>query len=278
MTAALHTALSTANGSSPTRWMLVLHGVFGSGANWRTFARHVMAERPAWGFALVDLRGHGHSPSGEPPHTIARAAADLREIESSVPIAAVLGHSLGGRVALAYAGARLRSGRPLERTVIFDASPGSTSSEGAPSDAVRVLDALRSVKGPVPSRERFRELLRKRGLSDVTVDWLAMSLRREPGGFRLGLDLDVIEELLGDYTRADLWQTATELADVSPLWFVLGGRSQTVTDAERARLQAVCRAHPLCRLRVLPTAGHWIHTDDPSGAAAVMCEALAGSD
>ena len=48
-------ALVTAPGQTPDRWMLFLHGILGSGANWRTVARKIVAARPQWGAVLVDL-------------------------------------------------------------------------------------------------------------------------------------------------------------------------------------------------------------------------------
>ena len=39
----------------PQKWMLFLHGILGSGANWRSFARALVKERPEWGAVLVDF-------------------------------------------------------------------------------------------------------------------------------------------------------------------------------------------------------------------------------
>ena len=64
----------TANGAAPSQWMFFLHGIFGSGANWRTFAKRFVEARPSWGAALVDLRMHGASQNCAPPHTIEAAA------------------------------------------------------------------------------------------------------------------------------------------------------------------------------------------------------------
>ena len=57
-----HHELIAAPGVTPQRYLLVLHGVFGSGANWRMFMRKLVARCPQWGAALVDVRGHGRSP------------------------------------------------------------------------------------------------------------------------------------------------------------------------------------------------------------------------
>src|SRR5262245_2667251 len=93
-----------AAGAEPTRWMLVLPGVFGAGRNWSTVARKVVAARPEWGAVLVDLRQHGASQGFPPPHTLAACADDLRRLVAaeSLQADALLGHSFGGKVGLVY--------------------------------------------------------------------------------------------------------------------------------------------------------------------------------
>ena len=58
---------------------------------------------------LVDQRNHGksgHLAGLNPPHTLAASAADiaalLRDVLGNRPLHAMLGHSLGGKVALSY--------------------------------------------------------------------------------------------------------------------------------------------------------------------------------
>ncbi len=47
--------------AEPDRWLGFLHGILGSGANWRTFAKQIVTAKPEWGALLVDLRLHGES-------------------------------------------------------------------------------------------------------------------------------------------------------------------------------------------------------------------------
>src|SRR4051812_33412858 len=116
------TSPSLPAGEAPSRLLLFLHGILGSGPNWRTFAKQIVAARPDWGAVLVDLRLHGESQDGfAPPHTLAAAAADLEELiatleqtDEAAPLVVrprvrgVLGHSFGGKVALELA--RQRAG------------------------------------------------------------------------------------------------------------------------------------------------------------------------
>jgi len=116
----LSSAIVTAKDASPDRWMIFLHGILGSGANWRTFAKQVTSARPEIGALLVDLRLHGDSLAGfAPPHTLEAAATDIVETIASMPavrgnVRAILGHSFGGKVGIELA-RQLGAGRPLSK-------------------------------------------------------------------------------------------------------------------------------------------------------------------
>src|SRR5262245_20308941 len=98
-------ALLTHPGRSPQQWLLVLHGIFGAGRNWRTVASQLVQVRADWGVILVDLRMHGNSQGFPPPYTLGTAAADLTALLNATGLraAGILGHSLGAKVALQYA-------------------------------------------------------------------------------------------------------------------------------------------------------------------------------
>ncbi|RVW48115.1 40S ribosomal protein S14 [Vitis vinifera] len=93
----------------------VVHGLLGSGRNWRSFSRNLAAtlsnssSSSDWRMVLVDQRNHGRSAEVEglyPPHDIVNAAQDLANLVKSQGWAwpdVVMGHSLGGKVALQFA-------------------------------------------------------------------------------------------------------------------------------------------------------------------------------
>lgn len=240
---------------------LVLHGLLGSGSNWRSLARRLCAARPDLGVALVDLREHGASQAQPPPHTLASAAADLLELAPHLPapVALVIGHSFGGKVALRYLP---RCPPSLRAAFIIDSTP-SARPEARGSEAVLlVLRALRAVGAAHPSRESFVAALGAQGVSQPTAQWLAMNLRGAPGAYRFALDLDAIDALLADYLRTDLWPLLD--SPPVPVHLVVGSRSAVVDAADRERaLAAGARGAPV-HLHVLP-AGHDVHVDDPEG-------------
>ncbi|AKT36539.1 alpha/beta fold hydrolase [Chondromyces crocatus] len=274
--APLHHALVTAPSTEPDQWMLVLHGILGSGANWRTFARRVVEERPHWGLILVDLRAHGLSQDPAPPHTLDAAAADLDHLVHSLgrDVRGVMGHSFGGKVALAYVARRARAGSTLERAFVLDSDPGARAVGQRDASSREVLDVLMALPQPIASREAFLEQVQAKGLSRGVADWLAMNVRRAEDGFRLRLDLQVIEALLEDYFTRDLWPALEDPAGARAVRVVLGGRSTSVPVETRARLEALAAQSPRVSVRVLPEAGHWVHVDDPEGLLTAVSELL----
>jgi esterase len=253
--------------------MLVLHGILGSGANFRGFARRLAAAAPAWGFVLVDLRMHGQSQGAPPPHTLASAAGDLNRLEEhlALPVAGVMGHSFGGKVALAYAAARPR---PLEQAWVLDASPGVRRDRAGMTEGV--VRMLREMPATLPSRERFLELVTARGYPRAIADWLAMNVRRDDDGFRLRLDLDAVEALLDDYFTVDLWPVLERAEAARVFHVVVAERSDAFDDADRARLAEIAARAPNVHVHLIAGAGHWVHVDAPDALFAVVAAGLAG--
>ena len=276
-------ALVIEPGSTPTRFILFLHGILGSGANWRGIARRLVHRLPDWGAVLVDLRMHGASQSFSAPHTVEACAADLEALESVIPgdVRAVLGHSFGGKVALAYHLARRDR---LDRVFVVDATPGPRRAsllEGDPTSSPRIVSLLRTLPARHAARADFLEHLRRAGLDDDVAQWLAMNLERDSDGFRLRLDLDAIDALLSDYLARDLWPaleqwpSSARARGPARIVVVVGARSHTFSAQDRARLQrAAAASSGHVKAHTLDT-GHWVHVDAPDALTEIVTTELA---
>jgi pimeloyl-ACP methyl ester carboxylesterase len=258
----------------PDRWMLLLHGMLGSGANWRSFARRLAAATPTWGFVLVDLRMHGASQGAPPPHTIAAAADDLVRLGDALQltVAGVLGHSFGGKVALAYAATRTAR---LEQAWVLDASPGPRPSGASTVEGVIAL--LRRLPQPYRSREAFVGAVVAEGHARSFAEWLAMNCRQDDDGLRLRLDLDAIGALLADHLATDLWPTLERVAGARGFDVVVGERSDVFDASDRARLEALAAREPRVKMHLVRGAGHWVHVDAPEALFALISGALASA-
>ena len=251
-----------------------LHGILGSGANWRGFAKRLLESLPDTEAWLVDLRLHGRSTGFAPPHTVEACANDLVELVSSrlgsgasgegARVTRVLGHSFGGKVALAYA----KTNPELERVFVVDSNPGPRPSGRGSETTLKVIELLGAAPPAYASREAFAEHFRAQGLEPGIVAWLGMNLVAGPNGegFVFRIDLGAVHALLDDYLFRDLFPVVEHAVEGSPTTFVFfaGELSQTLDDDARARLREDARVMPgRVALEVIPGAGHWVHVDAP---------------
>lgn len=241
----------------------IVHGILGSGANLVGLARALSARHPAWRLVLPDLRGHGDSAAGPPPHTLAACAADLAELAEQVGHPrVVIGHSFGGKVVLLYG--RDHRSAALHDVWVLDAPPG-THDDTTRHEVVRVLAAARGLVPPFASREAVSAHFQAAGLSAAIATWMTTNVARRPEGLVFRPKLDVIEALLADYFRNDLWDFLEHPPPGLGLHVVRAGRSDRWDAATLARLARV----PV-DVQVLPKAGHWVHVDDPEGLMALL--------
>jgi esterase len=262
---------------SPSRWMLLLHGILGTGANWRTFAKQLVAADPSWGAVLVDLRLHGESQEGfGPPHTVAACAGDVAaliahlEEKGTGAVRGVLAHSFGGKVALELA--KQRAG-DLDHVFMIDSTPSARPDAKGSESTKHIVDLLADLPSEFPDRAAFTAWMEERGVSRPTAMWLAMNVRALPNTTRFvfRLDLTGIRALLADYFRADLWDTLEHPRGAMQAHLVVGGKSGIVDAADRARAQAC----PKTTVDVIAEADHWVHVDAPEALRAIVLGYLA---
>lgn len=270
-----HHAQVTASGrdGSPDQWMLFLHGILGSGNNWRSFAQRLVDACPTWGAVLVDLRMHGLSQGAPAPHHLSTAAADLARLGRALPgpVRGVLGHSFGGKVALQYLSAHAEG---LSHAFILDSMPGRRPFTGATELTLRVLEILRSIPLEVASRAQFVTALEQAGLERGVAQWLATNLERTSAGYRFRLSLESIDELMVDYFETDLWAVYETLPADVEVHVVLGGQSEVFLPDDRRRMASLAERRSNLHLNVLERAGHWLHVDDPEGLFQIVRSAL----
>jgi pimeloyl-ACP methyl ester carboxylesterase len=268
----LHHEVLRAQGSPPERSLVVLHGILGSGGNLRSLARGFLDARPGWQAVLVDLRAHGESQAEDGrPDTLETATADVAELCASlaVPPRAVVGHSFGGKVALALP--RLQAG--LEHVVALDSTPGTRVDARGSEATLKVLELLEALRGPWPSREDFVREVQAHRHPRFLGQWLAMNLEPRGDGFHLRLSLPRVRALLESYFLTDLWpalEAAAHGAGGPRFHLVIGTRSLVFDHAERVHAtQLEGESEGRVTVDLLDT-GHWVHVDDPEGTLRVL--------
>jgi pimeloyl-ACP methyl ester carboxylesterase len=265
----LATTSITAPDATPQRWLVVLHGILGSRANWRSIARAHAASHPERGVVLMDLRQHGDSLDVRGEDTLEQCARDVGATVEALGLScdAVLGHSFGGKVAATWA---LGGASELTKVIVVDA-PLTAGHVGSSPSVESVLEHLRTLPSEFEGRKAFMSHIVARGLSEGLAAWLSMNLRRTASGTVMWtLDLAAIQRLLDDYMRSDLTALYESPPGALEVMVVAGGASSAWPLEARARVAAAGRRHGRARVEVLEQAGHWVHADDPAGLLALM--------
>jgi pimeloyl-ACP methyl ester carboxylesterase len=241
-----------------------LHGLLGNGRNLRGLAKAVNAPLSV----LVDLRGHGKSPSYDQPHSFGNFAKDVKNaLQGHVPtISTLVGHSLGGRIAAHYTHDLVvhdTSTTPPPTTWLLDTVPGQAN-----ESVERVLSAVDQV--PLTTKREIVQHLKNKGIEDGIVLWLASSLQQTPeGGLQWGFDLHVAQGVLDHFADQDLLGIIEKICTTSDttIHLVRGGMNKGWRDDATVlpRLDKMCQYCNNFHIHVLPKAGHWVHVDDLKG-------------
>lgn len=260
--------------AAPARWMLVLHGIYGAGRNWASVARRFVRQRPEWGALLVDLRGHGGSSDGfPPPHTVDACAADLLRLidGSGLEVAAVLGHSFGGKVALRYAErAAVHPTAPhLERVWVIDSTPDARPPSGS---AWHMLQVLRDHPGPFDDRDAGIAAVESAGYDTGVAQWMSTNLvRNDDGRLVWRLDAGVMEALLRSFFDLDAWSVVEHPPAGTTIHVVKARESSILDDEARHRLEAAGLATGAVHVHEVD-GGHWVNADNPDALQRLLLD------
>jgi esterase len=228
--------------------VLLLHGLLGSLSNWLGVGRQLTARFTVF---AVDLRNHGRSPHDD-EMSYARMAEDLVEFldDRGLASAHVLGHSMGGKVAMQLA---LSNPARVNRLIVADISPRAAADQHH-----EILEVLSSVDlGQFRSREALDAALAERLPDPQLRRFLLKNVPpAEDGGLRWQPNLAGI--------RANYPQLAEAVRGgrpfAKPTLFLRGETSDYITEND---LPQIRRLFPNAVSQVVKGAGHWLHADAP---------------
>src|SRR5215831_12464684 len=229
------------------RPVVILHGLLGSADNWRSMSRRLGAHYQV--FAL-DLRNHGRSPrSGILDYDV--MVADVREFMGQLALRRIvlLGHSMGGKVAMQFA---IEYSEQVDRLIVVDIAPKAYEpSQRYLLKAMRSLDLSRyksadvdAVLAPEVSSESLRQFLIKNLARD------------ENGRLRWKMHLEAIDRNYDKLLRG----LGAERSFNKPTLFIRGGRSNYIEDDDALLIRQMFLQ---AEIATLPKAGHWVHVDAP---------------
>lgn len=244
-----------------------LHGLLGRGKNWAGVAKG-LADR--WPGLLVDLPNHGRSPWTDDltyPTVADQLAADLRRRRLADGSLVLVGHSMGGKVAMTFA---LRHPDMLRGLVVIDIAPDHSLSGygfGAYVDALKAVDLAR-LEHRSDADAQLAEVVE----SPTTRAFLLQNLHREGGRWRWLPNLDLIRYDIGQISA---WPTGIPGSWEGPVLWVRGGDSDYVRDEHTEPMREL---FPRVRLVTIKNAAHWVHADQPEAVEQTLAMFLAAID
>jgi len=234
--------------------LVLLHGLFGQSGNFGAVQRRLVAGGRR--VVALDLRNHGASPQA-PGMDYRTLAEDVHETLAALGVlpCAMLGHSMGGKTAMALA---LAHPGAVVRLCVADIAP------------VRYRPHL------VTYAVAMRDLALRPGLTRAEADAALAPVVEEAGErafllsnlvlgeqprWRIGLD-----HIIAGMDDIQDWPVADGIY-AGPTLFLAGARSGYVRAEHRPAITAL---FPAARFVTLKNAGHWLHADDPEGFLAVV--------
>lgn len=235
--------------------IVVLHGLFGSADNWGTIGKALSTDHRV---VLVDSRDHGRSPhTDEVSYPL--MAEDVHALFTKLAIkdAVLVGHSMGGKVAMTFA---QRWPGLLKHLVLIDIGPREYPIDNQAS----IIAALTS-----------SDLVNKRTRAEVeahlgkhipepgVIAFLMKSLYWEaPERLAWRFNVEVLAR--------DIHRILGPIEPVTvqvPTLFIRGGRSDYI---QRADIPAIKEQFPRARIDTIEHAGHWVQAQAPDEVLAAI--------
>jgi len=232
--------------------LLILHGLLGSGDNWHTLSRNTFSEH--YEVFTIDLRNHGRSPHSDVFDYPAMVEDLVAFMDAhGLKRAHVLGHSMGGKVAMHFA---LIHPALVDHLIVVDIAP-----KPYPPHHARIFEALRALDlGAYRTRAQIDAALARQLPEAAVRQFLLKNLMLEDGTYFWKINL---EGIYRNYDRIN-GELGVDGQFAGPALFVRGGASPYIADEDET---AITRFFPAADIITIEGAGHWIHAEKPDAFA-----------
>lgn len=230
--------------------LVMLHGLYGSGNNWRGIARPFEADHRV---LLPDLRSHGGSPA-DPDMDYRRMASDVVALldREGIDRADLVGHSMGGKVAMALA---LTAPQRIRRLLVVDIAPMAYDHSAEHGGIIRAMQGVDL--SAVQARDDVDTALSDSIPQAMVRQFLLTNLQHRAGGWQWRIPLDILADQLSVIQG---WPDGLGTFSGAPVWFIHGEASDYVEQTGRA---AIIRHFPAAAIKGCPGVGHWVHAEAP---------------
>ena len=227
---------------------IVMHGLLGGSDNWLTLSREWASD---YRMFLLDLRNHGRSPHDN-EHNYHAMAFDINEFmqDHDLRRAIVLGHSMGGKVAMNLA---LNYPQKVSKLIVADIAPKPYRDP----EFIHIIEKLISVDLATITNRREADAAFEAVIEDRTLrGFLLKNLDRKGGKFYWRVNLQTLQNQIDRITE----DIADDLFYEGETLFLRGETSGYVCDKD---FPVIRKRFPNAVIETIIHAGHWVHVDQP---------------
>ncbi|MEZ9132691.1 alpha/beta fold hydrolase [Vibrio breoganii] len=239
--------------------ILLIHGLFGSLDNLGLLARDLCQDHQV---ISVDLRNHGRSLHSD-EHTYAAQAEDIRQLMDELALneLTVVGHSMGGKVAMKYAAI---SPMNIKRLIVLDMAPVAYNVDRHSN----VFAGIQEVAKQKPKlRSEAMSLMAKHIEMEGVRQFLSKSLHKN--GDTLDWRFNH-QALKSQYSEIMTWSALAE--NPLPTLFIKGADSDYIQGEHQPEIMA---QFPNAKAHVIANTGHWLHAEKPDMVLRVIRKFIA---
>lgn len=243
--------------------MVIIHGLYGSSDNWLNIGKRLAEKHTVY---MLDQRNHGRSDFAD-SHTFNDLKNDVLEFFETHHIekATILGHSMGGKVAMWFAA---DFPEKVEKLVIADIAPKNYLLLKEDSQFYlhqNILLAMQEIDfSLVKSREDVSAFMAEKIDDTRIIQFLLKNVEKNKKTkqyqWRVNAEVlyDYLEEIVSGVNKQ--WLDDRIPITSYPVIFIRGLLSKYILPEDENLIKEI---YPDAKIVDIPGAGHWLHAEQP---------------
>lgn len=253
--------------------VIIIHGLYGASDNWMQIARKMPNK---YQFILVDLRNHGASPHST-EHTYEEMVTDIAWLfhELEIEKAHVMGHSMGGKVAIAFAADYPEK---IKSLTVADIAPRNYLSN--PASAIQydfhkhILQTLSTINLEDLKYRSDVDGLLKSHIPEVGIrQFILKNLQRKNDRFEWKINVSVLKQNLDHIISAVDWNEYSDRIPITqyPVLFLKGELSGYIREND---IKIILTMYSEAIIKTIEDATHFLHAEKPDKFVTIWSDFL----
>jgi pimeloyl-ACP methyl ester carboxylesterase len=253
--------------------LVIVHGLYGSSDNWINIGKRLAEKHTVY---MIDQRNHGRSPFSN-SHTYNDLKNDLNDffVQQNIEKAIVLGHSMGGKVAMWFAADYPEK---IEKLVIADIAPKDYLQLKEDSQFYlhqNILLAMQEIDfTQIKSRKDVDDFMAQKIDDSRIRQFLLKNVAKDHQTklYKWRVNAEVLYNYLEEIVAGVNQNWLDDRMPISgyPVIFIRGMKSKYILPKDEILIKKI---YPDSKIVDIPEAGHWLHAEQPKKfmKAVMMC-------